>query len=659
MRKWHFLLLWFPLISFGQKEGQERIDSLLTELPKMKNDSAKVKTLNDLSYSYQYIDPKSGQKYANDALSLAQKIRWKDGIAEAYRSLGINYSIDSDFEKALNYYAKALKSTSNKKILSKALRSTGLIYTYQSDYKNAMDFDMRALKMSEEVGDKKGVAAVLSNIGIIYYDLHNFRKAIEHYDKARKINEEMGNKAYLSSNLGNLANCYSSLKEFTKSIEYYKKAIAINEELGDIANKSINLGALGDVYFYKKKYDETLEYTVESLKLSKEINDDRNIAHAEALIGEIYFEQSRREKNEKTRIELLEKAKLQFYKALPIDKKLRNLKEISTDYQSLANVEALLNNHKQAFQLFQTAVLYKDSVFNEGSKETIKNLEDKRSIELRDKEIQINKVTLESKEKQKWFYIFGIFFLAIIGILLFYQSKNRKKSNEKLQLLNSELDHANKIKARFFSILNHDLRSPVSSLIQFLHLQKDSPELLTEESRIRMENKTISSAENLLESMEDLLLWSKGQMENFKPQFKKVDISNIFEDLNRHFSSTENVKIHFENWENLSLHTDENYLKTILRNLTGNAIKALEKTSNATIIVKAFTQNGQHLISVSDNGPGGTQQQFRALYDEKEVVGIKTGLGLHLIRDLAKAINSKITVETDPGSGTVFIIFIP
>jgi len=659
MKKWCLLLLWIPLFSFGQKEGQERIDSLLAVLPKMKSDSTKVKTLNDLSYNYQYIDPKSGQKYANDALLLSQQIRWSDGIAEAYRSLGINYSVDSDFEKSLLYYGKALKSTSNKKILSKVLRSTGLIYTYQSDYKNAMDFDMRALKMSEEVGDKKGVAAVLSNIGIIYYDLQNYRKAIEHYDKARKINEEMGNKAYLSNNLGNLANGYSALKEYEKAIEYYKKAIVINDELGDIGNKSINLGALGGVYFKQKKYDETLAYTLQSLKLSTEINDDRNMAHAEALIGEIYYEKSKQAKNEKERIDYLEKAKAQFYKALPLDKKLHNLKEISTDYQSLANVEALLNNHKQAFQLFQTAVSYKDSVFNEDSKETIKNLEDKRAIELRDKEIQLNRVTLESKEKQKWFYIFGILLFAIIGILLFYQSKNRKKSNEKLQLLNSELDQANKVKARFFSILNHDLRSPVSSLIQFLHLQKDSPELLTEESRIRMENKTISSAENLLESMEDLLLWSKGQMENFTPQFKNTAVSNIFEDLSRHFSATENIKITFENPENLCLDTDENYLKTILRNLTGNAIKALEKTPNATITLKAFRQNNQNFISVSDNGPGGTQEQFRALYDEKEVVGIKTGLGLHLIRDLAKAIHSKITVDTNPGNGTIFTLFIP
>lgn len=225
-----------------------------------------------------------------------------------------------------------------------------------------------------------------------------------------------------------------------------------------------------------------------------------------------------------------------------------------------------------------------------------------------------------------------------------------------MQLLNTELDQSNKVKARFFSILNHDLRSPVANLIHFLHLQKENPELLDEESRKRMENKTIVGAENLLNSMEDILLWSKGQMENFQPQPKKISVQSLFEDTHNHFSNIENIQIAYENPEHLHLVTDENYLKTIIRNLTSNAIKALEKTPNAAILWKSWQENDRYYLSISDNGSGGTQEQFKALYDENEVVGIKTGLGLHLIRDLAKAIDCLITVETHQDRGTVFVL---
>ncbi len=171
-----------------------------------------------------------------------------------------------------------------------------------------------------------------------------------------------------------------------------------------------------------------------------------------------------------------------------------------------------------------------------------------------------------------------------------------------------------------------------------------------------MENKTILGAENLLNSMEDILLWSKGQMENFQPKLKKIAVSSLFEDTRKHFSSEEKVSITFENPQNIELNTDENYLKTIIRNLTGNAIKAIDKAEKPTIQWKAWQENDQTFLSISDNGPGGTQEQFKALYDETEVVGIQSGLGLHLIRDLAKAIGCKIEVDSKSNEGTTFTL---
>jgi signal transduction histidine kinase len=57
-------------------------------------------------------------------------------------------------------------------------------------------------------------------------------------------------------------------------------------------------------------------------------------------------------------------------------------------------------------------------------------------------------------------------------------------------------------------------------------------------------------------------------------------------------------------------------------------------------------------------GTGATQAQFKALYDENEVSGIQSGLGLHLIRDLAKAINCEIKVESKVNEGTIFTLLL-
>jgi signal transduction histidine kinase len=93
--------------------------------------------------------------------------------------------------------------------------------------------------------------------------------------------------------------------------------------------------------------------------------------------------------------------------------------------------------------------------------------------------------------------------------------------------------------------------------------------------------------------------------------------------------------------------------------LTSNAINVFTTTQNPKITWKAWQENNVSYLSITDNGPGASKEQFKALYDDKEVVGIKTGLGLHLIRDLAKAIDCEIKVNSIVNEGTTFELVFP
>ena len=666
MRKLLFFIVVFcPLLSFAQKEGQARIDSLLVVLPKLKEDTLKVNTLNDLSTLYRYFDCEIGLRYGQQASILSKKLQWKYGIAGSYNAIGVNYIVMSDFEKAQIALKSALKISKNKRLTSVVLKNLGIVSTSQGDYAKGLAFCFQALKISERIVDKKEIANIFSIVGSTYLYLDKVPEAIAYHEKSLKINEQLGLKMNMASNLLNISHCYFKLNQNKKAIDYCKRSLRINLTLGNKKGTVNNFSSLAAIYLRLKEYQQTLDYSQKSLLLAKEINNSNYIAQNAGIISDVYLELAKKSHDKIERKTMLDSSENYCIKALHIDKETNNLLELSDNYLTLSEVEELQGNYKNALDSYKKSTFYKDSIFNADNKETIKNLEDKRTIELRDKEIKINKLTFETKEKQKWFLISALTFLGIIGGLLFYQSRNRKKVNEKLLLLNTELDQSNKTKTRFFSILNHDLRSPVANLIHFLHLQKENPELLDEESKKRMENKTIAGAENLLNSMEDILLWSKGQMNNFKPQPKNIAVHAIFADTQKHFESEEKVKITFENPNNVSLTTDENYLKTIIRNLTGNAIIVLNKVDpnnseltkkNPTIIWKAWRENNQTFLSITDNGLGATQEQFRALYDENEVVGIKTGLGLHLIRDLAKAIGCEINVDSKVNEGTTFIL---
>ena len=653
------MLLMIYGFGYSQEINPENIKQNLEKLKTLKQDSSKVILLNDLAMFYKNSDRDKGKKLSGEALLIAEKINFEDGIANSKCILGVFYFEDGKYEQSLGYLNDVISKCKNKKYLSRALRCKGLVYTYQNNYSKGLDNLLQSLKISEETNDKSGIANNSSNLGIIYSELGKFELSKKYFEKGLKINTELKNDMNMSRDLSNLGNVYSMQKKYNNAIDYYKKAIVIIEKFDNNQDRAIIMGSMSECYLNLKDFEKALYYCEISLVAAKKLGAESLHSYNIALMGNIHLEMA---KVKKDNSELIQKAKSNFLEALVIDKRLKILKGISSNYLSLSEAYTLEGNDKKALETFKIATSYKDSIFNSENKESIKNLEDKRTIELRDKKIKIKNLELETKEKQKWYFVSGLLLLSIIGGLLFKQSQNRKQTNRKLEILNSELDASNKIKARFFSILNHDLRAPVSNLIGFLHLQKNSPELLDEETKKRMENKTITGAENLLNSMEDILLWSKGQMENFQPQPKNIFVSQLFEDTKNHFESEEIVKISFENSENLTLFSDENYLKTIIRNLTGNAIKALETATNLnisktpTIIWKAWKDNNHNYLSISDNGSGGSQDQFKALYDDTEVVGIKTGLGLHLIRDLATAINCEIVVDSQKNIGTIFTL---
>lgn len=84
--------------------------------------------------------------------------------------------------------------------------------------------------------------------------------------------------------------------------------------------------------------------------------------------------------------------------------------------------------------------------------------------------------------------------------------------------------------------------------------------------------------------------------------------------------------------------------------------KFLENVSDPKILCKVWDQNNVHYILIKDNGGGTNIEKFRALYDDKMSIGTTKGLGMHVIRDLCKAIDCTIEVESNTESGETKIM---
>lgn len=533
--------------------------------------------------------------------------------------------------------------------------SLGEYYLDKSEIEKFIGYKLKAIEYRKKFpkDDTKNIINIgisYSQIGQAYIKMKQFDKGIEYSNYARPYLKESPNALAFLYN--DYIKCFTEKQNLDSITKYYNKVyhLVSREDSLHISVSSANR-YMAEYFIANQNTEKAVFYAKKAMTFAEKSNDDEILMEARVTQGKLLFKQKQYQKA----IKVLKQTSVHAYE---FD---RNSFIIIN--QLLSESYAQLGDWKNAFTYQNIYTKANEQMLSESAKQTIANAE--AQFQNRNKQEKINALSTENKfknleiqntRKQQIYLTIGFLLLLTIACLLYRQNQNRKKTNKKLELLNTELDQANKIKAQFFSILNHDLRSPVANLIHFLHLQKENPDLLDEESKTRLENKTLAGAENLLNSMEDILLWSKGQMENFKPQPQKIAVSILFEDISKHFSSVDQVTITFENKENLQLIIDQDYLKTIIRNLTANAIKALEKTQNAEIIWKAWQENGEPYLSVTDNGPGGSQEQFKALYDENEVVGIKTGLGLHLIRDLAKAIDCKIEVQQNQTLGTKFTL---
>ncbi|RZJ67836.1 MAG: tetratricopeptide repeat protein [Flavobacterium sp.] len=612
----------------AQKEGKPRIDSLLTRLPKMANDSSKVKLLADLSFSYYNLDTNKGIKYGLDAVEISKKIGWQKGLGRAYNSIGVNYRENGEFPKALEYFGNALKISekiNDYEALGFNAEHTGHIYMMQGDFEKANDYYEKSIAFHKKYGGKVGIAWGMMNLGNVCFSRNDKTNAMAYYQKALKLQTEIKSRRATSITAHNIATLYYFDKKYYEAINYLQLALAVSKEIGDIRMESSTYQSLSTCYIDIAKSGETPK-------------------------GDL----------PKNKTALIRLAIDQFETALKLSQEVGSLQDCMSLSEDLSDAYAEYGDDKKALQFHRQFATLKDSLSNE---EKIKEFTRKEMAFAYSREQDSLKIQQQKKdyraslrlERQKNLSILAVsgiaFSIMIVGFLI-YQNRMRKRRNQKLTVVNNELNEANRVKNLFFGIINHDLRSPVSNIIKFIRLRDDNIQALDSATTKRLSEQTLTAAESLLVSMEDLLLWSKGQMRQFSPHPKQIQVSTLFDYLASNYDSDKNIRFHFENPESLSVFTDEHYLKTIMRNLTSNAIQAISGKSDGEIMWKARSENGKKIISITDNGLGSKTEVFKALYDETEVTGIKNGLGLHLIRDFAKAVNLKINVLTQESGGT-------
>ncbi|GAB2577607.1 hypothetical protein GCM10027190_29180 [Spirosoma areae] len=653
------------------------IDSLIAELPKAANDTAKGRLYRIIADEWFFTNIDQALHYSRLGLQHTTRMNWQRGIGVFNSYMGRAYSDKGNYDSCRHYFLKAIaiyKTLGDTWNLSSTTNNLGVAeHNIRSNYPAATRYYFEGLTYAEATGDNYLIGISLDNVSEIYRIQKNFPKALQFGRRALALRQQQRNpdinaRRELASSLTSMAALYTLMEDWPRARQFGLRALTGHQQVDNKEGLARTYGNLSVAM--QQDYDKKIQYALKAKQLWDSFNPRSLDAVSNlANLGVAYFDLVRhgsgRPPSPSTatsqptgRTARLRLAERYLTEAIRLSTDKGEVGDQAYFRGSLAELQALTGNYKEAYENFRAYQAAQDSLYSQEAKNKIAGLEGQREIELRDKQLEINRLIIAGQKRQQLALLVGVGLLLVIGGLLYWQSRTRKRINTTLLHLNQELDEANQVKARFFAILSHDLRGPVANLINFLHLQRESPDLLPPGQVARHQQTVTEAAEGLLDTMESMLLWSKGQMQQFKPDIKVIPVDTLYDYLQRFFAGVPHVRFSFDAPQELQVATDEDYLRTIMQNLTSNAINALKNRPDAHIQWQARPENGRVILTISDNGPGMSESQLKVLYTNDAAILGKSGLGLHLIRDLAQAIACQISVRSEPGAGTEFRLTI-
>ncbi|WP_353480604.1 tetratricopeptide repeat-containing sensor histidine kinase [Haliscomenobacter sp.] len=650
----YLVLLMFTCI-LVQSPGQTAIDSLKRLLPQTREDTARTRLYKSIVEALSN-DPKQALYYANLGLKHVIKMHWPKGVAVFNGIFGRIYTDLGEYAKAKRYLTIELEihqRNQDQINIANSYNSFGTLYLRQGQHTQALNEYLQALKVAESAAVNALIPNVLENISVVYFDQEHYDKAFHYSKQALKKYQMLGDTMGMAKSLSGMANNYHLTKDTIKAIQYYQKALDLYQQIEAPVK-------MAEVYQNQALLIKQLPNKLQLQLKAQAIWDQTFPAHQLSIvnlgnIGWSFLESAKQ--NPRTQKAALDKATFYYQRAIGLADSAQDLGNQHLLLGLHAELEAAKGNYKIAYQaMYQYHELY-DSIYSQETKNKLAEAESNYFIDQKNTEIAIQRLTIGNQRKIQWAFGLGSLFLLVIAFLFYRLSQNRRKSNQQLQQLNLSLDQANRQKAQLLAVLSHDLRHPLSNLIALLHLQKNAPDLLTPELAQQNQANITANTEILLENLENMLLWSKEQMNQAGIEKQTVLVKDLFQRLHATFAVQNQFELVFDCPTGFSIHTDPNYLWIILQNLSSNSSKALQKVQNGKITWRAWNQDAKNYLSIEDNGAGFPVAVLQGFNQTKNEMML-SGFGLQVVQDFAQKLDIDLHFENSPSGGARVLLIL-
>lgn len=266
---------------------------------------------------------------------------------------------------------------------------------------------------------------------------------------------------------------------------------------------------------------------------------------------------------------------------------------------------------------------------------------------------------------------FSITYLVVVTLTYFAISYIRKNYDQEREAVDDkglaieeqkqELERLNSEKDKLFSIVTHDIRTPLTSIQGYLELLTQVD--LEENERFEIKKQLLQLTRDASSMLTNLLSWARTQMDGSHVELKKIEVKNaLISGLNieRNIAEKKGVALQIDAEDGLAIMADENMLQLVLRNLVNNAIKFTP--AGGKVEVLAAKKENDCCIMIRDNGIGVDEEQAEKLFQLNAASTYGTnnekgvGLGLLLCKEFTIMQGGQIFYERNSNGGASFSI---
>jgi signal transduction histidine kinase len=627
------------------------------------------------------------------------------------QAAGVGYYYKQDFKNTKIHFEAAYEAATKAGLIEKSLKPLGnllSIYHYMGLQSKADEAAQKLKQIVESTDTLKNKADIYYNLGLynqqqkFYYGiaLSNFLKSVELYKPVADTTTIQKRKLDYGIRLAMVAEIYLYMKQPNKALEYLNEASTYlgNSVIYDVAvyGKLIRANELtGNKKEALRSYN-LLQKTVGDQPATYSELVSSNLSIANLALKErdykgakFYIDKADRQSKLDNK-ELLTSSvnvaygdyyrklgnyveAIRYYKVAEPGALIYNKEQYADLLKSLTEVQIKAGSAKDAAHYFDKYVVISDSLSQSKISLNLAEMEARFQNDLKQQKIgvlnkdnQDKNAQLEQEKMTRWMLIGGAVLLFIALSSFYFNFRNKQKANvlldqknRQLDVINAQLNSANQTKARLFSIITHDLRSPVSQLFTFLKLQQSGPDLMTEEERQIHQQKLMQSSTKLLSTMEDLLGWSKSQMDSFALDMDELHIVDLFEEVAATMQAQaddKSIEIKISTIGTQILRSDQNLLVIALRNLLQNAIN--HSFTNSIIQLHSGINDQKKIyLSIVNHGAVISTKKIDELINNVDVTSKSSGYGLLIVKEMLAKLDAVLEINSNEQATTIQVVF--